>query len=115
MESNLEFELDHEIVQDQILFFPKFSRELTDAERDALPEVNLSRGSIRMYRLDELHFHNGDGATWSGQDEEHTIEERDAYLQRVASEVAEAWTNFTNRDVNADLSNFMGDDAESVG
>ena len=49
-------------VAGQINFYSEFNRTPTPEEVSMFPTVNLSRGAVRPYRIDQLDVHNGNGA-----------------------------------------------------
>lgn len=59
---------------------------------DALAEqqVNLSRGTVRMYSLTSLSNHNGGGANWKDGASIHTPARLQAYLDRCDADIAAA-------------------------
>ena len=80
----------------QIYFYSEFNRTPTADEVAAMPSVNLSRGTTRMFRLDQLDQHNGNGAVWDGNrnDGKHSEKQEAAYVQRVQKDIASAWKSF---------------------
>lgn len=54
-------------------------------------QVNLSRGGTRMFRLDNLDAHNGQGsAQWNDGASCHSAEAKAAYIDRVTKDIAAA-------------------------
>lgn len=93
---DLKITVDASMVNGQIYFHPSFNRTLTATEKSLLDnfKVNLSRGSVSMYRLDELQNHNGRGANWTDGQSIHSAIAQSNYRTRVGNDVAKAWAGF---------------------
>lgn len=88
--SDLKLVVDSQMVNGQVYFFSRIEGKITDAERALLPSINLSRGSVRNFRIDQLDRHNGTGATWNGTGV-HTAVAQSKYQSRVKADLEAAW------------------------
>lgn len=90
--NNIKFVVTSSMVNGQIYFDTSFTPALTAEQKECLASVNLSRGSNKQYRLDQLSLHNGTGADWrSRTDGKHSEIQESQYRQRVGNDLAKAW------------------------
>lgn len=82
----------------QVYFNTTISPTPNIAEVAMLPTINLSRAGNKLFRIDQLSAHNGNGATWNtsvGGD--HGTIAQHSYTSRVQKDLAAAWTLFQSR------------------
>lgn len=94
--NNVKLTVESQMVNGQVYFFSSITPTLTTAQANMLPSVNLSRGSNKQYRLDNLSAHNGTGATWDGEGV-HSAVNQSKYQSRVKNDIEAAWATFKSK------------------
>lgn len=87
--SGVSFDIQTAKVNSEI-YFKVLVTGVKPSELGLLSSVNLSRGGLRNFRLDNLSAHNGSGATWDGKSPKHTYAQEIAYVNRVSADIANA-------------------------
>ena len=98
--STFRIKVEEQMVNGELHFFSSFERDgkpvtLTAEEMKVVPSVNLSRGRVKMYSLNNLSDHNGSGAHWDdGRELIHSASALESYRARVSADIANAWKSF---------------------